>query len=232
MKKEIEQIESALIRLKKIDEENSVRIEPNDAILEIPELMKDIIDYLQPLLTPYETAYYWYLFTKTVVVEKRQEGIFSINALRKDVVWPSRATQASEVPQNHVSEVMGKLEKKGVIKRIGETTRVGTPYKVNLPEEIEICLERMKIMKVEKEIDSSVDKRIDFYNDKESRLRIYERDNYKCYKCGKLLTRWDATIDHIVPVSRGGTNQKDNLVTCCLMCNSKRRNKEIELEEN
>jgi hypothetical protein len=128
--------------------------------------------------------------------------------------------------------LLSSLEKKGAIKRIGETTRAGTPYKVNLPEEIEICINRMKTFQEQNKISISVDSRIDYYNIKEYRIQIYERDGYKCYKCGKLLTRWDATLDHITPVSRSGTNDKDNLVTCCLLCNSKRRNKEIELDEN
>jgi 5-methylcytosine-specific restriction endonuclease McrA len=122
------------------------------------------------------------------------------------------------------------LETKGVIVKIVETNRQGTAYKICIPEQIEICREKMKQSKAP-EAAVDIDDKIDFYNIRENRILIYERDGYACYKCGKLLTRWDATLDHILPVSRGGKNTKDNLVTCCLMCNSRRRNKEVELED-
>jgi len=38
-----------------------------------------------------------------------------------------------------------------------------------------------------------------------------------------------ATLDHKVPLSKGGTNEEDNLVTCCISCNRKKRD-DIQLE--
>jgi 5-methylcytosine-specific restriction endonuclease McrA len=46
---------------------------------------------------------------------------------------------------------------------------------------------------------------------------IFERDGYKCQYCGRLA---DLTIDHILPLSRGGSNNRDNLTTACRSCNS------------
>ena len=65
-------------------------------------------------------------------------------------------------------------------------------------------------------------KEVDFYNIKENRLKIFERDNYKCHYCNKQLTRFNATLDHIQPISKGGNNSYDNLITSCLHCNSQR----------
>lgn len=60
----------------------------------------------------------------------------------------------------------------------------------------------------------------------EQRERIYKRDNYTCrYKfegCNQ-----DFQIDHIIPVSLGGLNVDENLVTCCSNCNLKKGNKVI-----
>jgi hypothetical protein len=47
---------------------------------------------------------------------------------------------------------------------------------------------------------------------------ILERDNYVCRYCGDSPARMCA--DHVVPLSRGGSNDEDNLVACCLPCNS------------
>jgi 5-methylcytosine-specific restriction endonuclease McrA len=63
---------------------------------------------------------------------------------------------------------------------------------------------------------------LDCYNVSENRLRIFVRDGYKCHYCGKQLTRFSATLDHIHPVSEGGDNSEGNLVTACLHCNSRR----------
>lgn len=57
---------------------------------------------------------------------------------------------------------------------------------------------------------------------KMSRLKIYQRDGYKCVYCG---THKKLTIDHVIPKSRGGLNTWENMVTCCFDCNSKKGNK-------
>ena len=54
-------------------------------------------------------------------------------------------------------------------------------------------------------------------NMRELRWLIYKRDGYRCTKCGSEV---DLTLDHIVPVSKGGTNVWWNLTTLCRPCNS------------
>jgi 5-methylcytosine-specific restriction endonuclease McrA len=67
----------------------------------------------------------------------------------------------------------------------------------------------------------------DYYNVRENRVKVYERDEYKCRYCGKQLTRFTATLDHIVPVEKDGDNSFDNLVTACLTCNSQKTNRPV-----
>ena len=40
-----------------------------------------------------------------------------------------------------------------------------------------------------------------------------------CFYCGKKMSMRDRTIDHIVPITHGGSNCIDNLVICCRRCN-------------
>lgn len=55
------------------------------------------------------------------------------------------------------------------------------------------------------------------------RLRIYQRDKYRCSFCGKKITDVSKlTLDHIVPKSRGGSSTPDNLVTACKPCNNRK----------
>ena len=34
----------------------------------------------------------------------------------------------------------------------------------------------------------------------------------------------ELTMDHVIPVSRGGTSERFNIVPCCKECNSKKKN--------
>ena len=41
-----------------------------------------------------------------------------------------------------------------------------------------------------------------------------------CFYCGEVLKPWETfSIDHVIPKSKGGTNEFENLVPCCLHCN-------------
>jgi 5-methylcytosine-specific restriction endonuclease McrA len=53
-----------------------------------------------------------------------------------------------------------------------------------------------------------------------SRKSIYERDNYTCYICGKKFGEKHLSLDHMIPVSKGGRTEWENLATCCIDCNS------------
>lgn len=40
-----------------------------------------------------------------------------------------------------------------------------------------------------------------------------------CYYCGKKFPAKELTLDHIVPLARGGTTTPGNVVPACLSCN-------------
>lgn len=45
-------------------------------------------------------------------------------------------------------------------------------------------------------------------------------DSAKCVYCGCRATGTKLTVDHVVPLSRGGTNKKSNRVWACKTCNN------------
>lgn len=51
------------------------------------------------------------------------------------------------------------------------------------------------------------------------RRAVYERDGYRCRKCG---SNRKLSLDHIIAVTSGGDNSEDNLQTLCLPCNLKK----------
>ncbi|MDE2468816.1 MAG: HNH endonuclease, partial [Bradyrhizobium sp.] len=54
---------------------------------------------------------------------------------------------------------------------------------------------------------------------KKMRFSVFKRDCFKCQYCGKTPPTVVLEIDHIVPVSAGGENGIDNLLTACFECN-------------
>ncbi len=55
---------------------------------------------------------------------------------------------------------------------------------------------------------------------------LFARDDYSCQYCGRrrdeLRGREFLTRDHVLPISRGGGNGWDNVVTACSPCNSRK----------
>lgn len=74
------------------------------------------------------------------------------------------------------------------------------------------------VMKLIKLIRSVYKTRVPF-----SKRNVFVRDKFKCVYCGKSSNR--LTIDHVIPVSKGGKTTFDNCVTSCRVCNSKKGNR-------
>ena len=61
-----------------------------------------------------------------------------------------------------------------------------------------------------------------------SRKNIFLRDRQSCQYCGRHFEEKELTLDHVVPVSKGGGNSWENLVTCCFKCNNRKGNRTPE----
>jgi 5-methylcytosine-specific restriction endonuclease McrA len=57
-----------------------------------------------------------------------------------------------------------------------------------------------------------------------SRRGVLRRDEHRCAYCGGHA----ATVDHVLPRSRGGPDTWDNLVACCVRCNNLKGNRTPE----
>lgn len=54
----------------------------------------------------------------------------------------------------------------------------------------------------------------------EVRQYMLERDHHRCNHCGATA---DLTVDHIIPLASGGTNDLSNFQTLCRSCNSRKK---------
>lgn len=59
------------------------------------------------------------------------------------------------------------------------------------------------------------------------RLKVLIRDGFRCVYCGATKENDRLEMDHVIPVSRGGTDDIGNLVTACRQCNIGKGSSEI-----
>lgn len=229
MKEHLEQIRSLL---GEIEAESATGSATNGgdnfSAFELPLVIQEIVDDLQPLLSPYEMAFYWFAFRHSIAKNGSSLLRLSTRGLQNGVVKSMRTDrESSSIALQTVRECLAALESLGAITKQGEPNRDGTPYRVLIPDEIEACRKfRAERQEAEPKLELREDE-IDFYNVRENRLKVFERDAYKCRYCTKQLTRFTATLDHVQAVAEGGDNSFGNLVTACLECNSRKHKRPV-----
>ena len=60
-----------------------------------------------------------------------------------------------------------------------------------------------------------------------TRDNVFRRDDFTCVYCGDR-NRGTLTLDHVIPQSKGGGNDWDNLVTACRSCNLQKADLSLE----
>jgi 5-methylcytosine-specific restriction endonuclease McrA len=61
-----------------------------------------------------------------------------------------------------------------------------------------------------------------------SRQNIFLRDAHTCQYCQKIFPEKRLTVDHVVPMSRGGRHEWTNVVTACSRCNNRKGAKSVD----
>lgn len=221
MNAHIESIRQLLIELE-AESATTPHREVDFSALELPEIIGEIVDDLQPILTAYDAAFYWFLFRHSIAKDGNPQIRVSRSTLRRAVV-KSSYTDAEEnmISFGKVQDTLRALEEIGAIQKMGEANRQGTLYRVMIPDEIEACRNfRAERMAEETELFPLSER-----SEHKKRMQVFERDGYKCARCGKQLTRFTATVDYVSSPDEGASESVDNLVTTCAECNERRRRK-------
>lgn len=58
-----------------------------------------------------------------------------------------------------------------------------------------------------------------------TRQNVFERDNYTCQYCATRFEAVELNLDHVRPRDKGGKTTWENVVCCCIRCNSRKGNK-------
>lgn len=180
-------------------------------------IIEQFVDYVLPELTPYQTSLYLYLLRNSFV----RNGAVEVRVGKRTIAAGyGKGSRGEKTNYAHVSRILDELEEDGCIK-VGDTNRGGTLYIVNLPKDIPFVADKIASL-------FTKDTEQNYFNDVEKRRKIFERDKWVCRYCGEKVTSENVTLDHFVPQSRGGKHTKENLRTCCLICNSIKSGKTYE----
>src|SRR3569833_180859 len=190
--------------------------------LELPEIIGEIVDDLQPILTAYDAAFYWFLFRHSIATDGNPQIRVSRSTLRRAVV-KSSYTDAEEnmISFGKVQDTLRALEEIGAIQKLGEPNRQGTLYRVLIPDEIEAC-RKFRAERIAEETELFP---LSGNGAHKKRMQVFERDGYKCGRCGKQLSRFTATVDYVKQPEDGGDEAAENLITACAECNTRRQNR-------
>lgn len=63
---------------------------------------------------------------------------------------------------------------------------------------------------------------------KEERLRFEHASNHRCWYCGIAIYPGIASLDHVLPLHRGGKDVDTNIVACCQGCNTLKGDRTLE----
>jgi hypothetical protein len=145
MDKRIEQIRQLLDELDGEDAEAQVGSSRDFAALELPLIIQEIVDDLQPLLTPYDAAFYWYLFRHSISNNGKPHLRVSSRKLQKAVVKSSYSyAKENTISQGKVQETLralgglacGQAEGDRLAQTVGEQMDFGAQTTSGTPQRL------------------------------------------------------------------------------------------------
>ncbi len=171
-------------------------------------LLDDMVRGVLPSVTPYQFAVYAFL----VSIAQSTNDVVTIGK-RRIAAGLGKGTRSSSGNLQHISQKLTELHELGLI-RLGASDRSGTQIEVIQPTRVPWVRQALNL-------DVTPHRpRDDYFRQPELRAELFKRDDWRCRYCGTLVDDASATLDHILPRSRGGADTSENLATACHGCNS------------
>jgi hypothetical protein len=141
--------------------------------------------------------------------------------LRFSIAWLARGARLSTNPARWA---VRRLIAHGAL-RLVERSKAGHVVEVRLPDEIRATRHRTIARRDARPLPRCLDFEVDFLKNRALRHPIHVRERGRCFCCLRRLTPMIRCLDHIVPRVSFGSNSYRNLVSCCLLCNSQKRDR-------
>jgi 5-methylcytosine-specific restriction endonuclease McrA len=141
--------------------------------------------------------------------------------LRFSIAWLARGARLSTNPARWA---VRRLIAHGAL-RLVERSKAGHVVEVRLPDEIRATRRRSIGRRGARPLSRGIDFEADFLKTRALRRAIHLRERGRCFYCLRRLTPLIRCLDHVVPRVSFGSNSYRNLVSCCLLCNSQKRDR-------
>ena len=211
----------------KIKQWQEEKQEPEYNSLSVLEFMQEFdfaTHYLSRLLKVRPFIVYLLLFKKAYFEEGQRNITVKLSELGKNLLSDIGKPMSHDVIKRGINDLvkLNIIYKKHQL-RPGQVNQ----YEIRLPSEIPEVIEMINSDK-NISIEGINEDLEDFYTNPEKRIKIFERDNKKCFYCLCELKSNTFYLDHIFPRAKGGENYQSNLITACKTCNSKKSDKDAE----
>lgn len=177
-------------------------------------LWKQVEDVVTPSLrlSPVERAVYLHLLRHSHLEGKRR--------VHFSLIWLGRNLCLSKTP---VRNAVHRLDELRAL-RILERSKAGHVVEMRPPEEIAVARGRKARPSRPPRLARGASlEETDFTKTLSLRRAIHLRDGGRCFYCLRLTPGRMQCLDHVVPRARSGRNSYRNLVSCCMECNSAKR---------
>lgn len=164
---------------------------------------------------------------------------------RKNLIC-DKCNQLNKAVKNHIIELTNQYNKEQIELKKQYDKEINRQYKWLKQHTLYIkhckyCGNELIVDNIKKEICSKCYHKHNKKHSSKSLQRLYKRDNGICYLCGGKCNLEDyivrdgtiicgdyyPSIEHIIPISKGGTDNWDNLKLAHRICNSLKRDKQL-----
>ena len=179
------------------------------------EVWKELEDELAPRLklNVIDRTVYAHLLRHSRLEGKRR--------LWFSVPWLARQVRLSRGP---VRASMGRLADHGALRLI-ERGNLGHLVEVRLPREVSSARRKTEARSRTSPPAKIRLEQIDFLRTRALRQAIHARESGLCFYCRKRTPGRSHCLDHVIPRANSGQNSYRNLVSCCLDCNSRKKDR-------
>ncbi|MGH9743190.1 MAG: HNH endonuclease [Candidatus Acidiferrum sp.] len=182
---------------------------------------KQMEDLLAPQLnfSPADRAVYSHLFRHSRLIGKPQ--------VRFSIAWLAHGVRLST---RFTRDTVRRLIARGVLGLVERNSLARHVVRLRLPLEVKgICATKVAAHRLPPALRTVVNiEEADFLENTILRHAIHERERGHCFYCSRRITARRRCLDHVVPRVEFRWNSYRNLVSCCLECNSDKKDRPAE----
>jgi hypothetical protein len=181
-------------------------------VMDVQDFFIKFQDHLAPRLDTYEQAIYLYLVRHSRLIGL-EEVTIGFKSARKRIAC-GIGVHGKPMSEGTAYDKLQSLATKGCLEMI-RTQTTGKQIRVLLPDEMP------GVIPGPSEAGSIDPEALDFFDIRENRVLVLERENHHCFYCLRRIDGANYVIEHVVSRPSGNNNYR-NTVAACRDCNNRK----------